>query len=158
MFVRFFLFLIFINPLNAIADTETMQLFKWTDNSGVVHLSEFPPEGKSTSFKVEKVHVPIAASDPPKVENNNERMAHIRKYIEDRETARELQIKTANTAKTDKKNCELAKKNLALYQTGQRIRTRVNDTNEVQILSEQDRIKRIKRSEKNMQSYCVNNE
>ena len=74
----------------------------------------------------------------------------VKRYIDD--------VKRANTAKTDKKNCELAKKNLALYQTGQRIRTRVNDTNEVQILSEQDRIKRIKRSEKNMQSYCVNNE
>jgi hypothetical protein len=83
-------------------------------------------------------------------------MAHIKKYIEDRETARELQVKTANTAKTDKKNCELATKNLTLYQSGQRIRTRVNDTSEIQVLSEQERIKRIKRSEKNIQSYCGN--
>tara|TARA_R110000868_G_scaffold62125_7_gene188043 strand:- start:767 stop:1243 length:477 start_codon:yes stop_codon:yes gene_type:complete len=158
MFVRYFLFFIFIHSLSAVADTETMQVYRWTDNSGITHLSEFPPEGKNNNFNVEKIQVSIPVSEPAKQQNNNERMAHIKKYIEDRETARELQVKTANTAKTNKKNCELARKNLALYQSGQRIRTRVNDTNEVQILSEQERIKRIKRSEKNIQSYCGNRE
>lgn len=158
MFVRYFLFFIFIHSLSAVADTETMQVYRWTDNSGIMHLSEFPPEGKNNNFNVEKIQVSIPVSEPAKQQNNNERMAHIKKYIEDRETARELQIKTANTAKTNKKNCELARKNLELYQSGQRIRTRVNDTREVQILSEQERIKRIKRSEKNIQSYCGNRE
>jgi hypothetical protein len=156
MFVRYFLVFIFINSLSAIADTETWQVYRWTDNSGIMHLSEFPPEGKNNKFDVEKNHVLIPVPEPPKQQNNNERMAHIKKYIEDRETARELQVKTLNTAKADKKNCELATKNLALYQSGQRIRTRVNDSSEIQILSDQQRISRIKRSEKNIQSYCGN--
>ena len=156
MFVRYFLVFIFINSLSAIADTETWQVYRWTDNSGIMHLSEFPPEGKNNKFDVEKIHVLIPVTESPKQQNNNERMAHIKKYIEDRETARELQVKTANTAKADKKNCELATKNLALYQSGQRIRTRVNDSSEIQILSDQVRISRIKRSEKNIQSYCGN--
>ena len=139
--------------MSAVADTETMQVYRWIDNFGITHLSEFPPEGKNNNFNVEKIQVSIPVSEAAKQQNNNERMAHIKKYIEDRETARELQIKTANSAKTNKKNCELARKNLALYQSGQRIRTRVNDTNEVQILSEQERIKRIKRSEKNCPTF-----
>jgi hypothetical protein len=156
MFARYFLFFIFINPMSVIANTETMQVYRWTDNSGVMHLSEFPPEGKSNNFNVEKIQVSIPVSEPPKEDNNNERMAHIRKYIEGREAARELLQKTASTAKSDKKNCELARENLALYQSGKRIRTSVNDTSEVQILSKQERIKRIKRSEKNIESYCGN--
>jgi hypothetical protein len=154
MFVRYVLFFIFIHSLSAIAATETMQVYRWTDNSGTVHLSEFPPEDKNHKFNVEKIQVSIPVLEPPKEQNNNERMAHIKQYIEDRETARKFQIATTNTAKKDKKNCELARENLALYQSGQRIRTHVNDSSEVQILSEQERIKRIKRSEKNIQSYC----
>jgi hypothetical protein len=154
MFVRYFLLFIIFNSFSAIADTETMQVYRWTDNAGIIHLSEFPPEGKNSSFNVEKIQVIIPVSEPPKKQNDNERMAHIKKYIEDRKVAREFQINTVNTAKTNKKNCELARENLALYQSGQRIRTSVNDSSAIQILSEQERIKRIKRSEKNIQSYC----
>ncbi|GAC19864.1 DUF4124 domain-containing protein [Paraglaciecola arctica] len=154
MLVRYFLFFIFIHSMNAIANTETMQVYRWTDNSGVIHLSEFPPEDKNNSFNVEKIQVPIPVSEPPKGQSNSARMANIKKYIDDRKVARELQINTVNTAKTNKNNCKLAQENLALYQSGQRIRTSVNDSSAIQILSEQERIKRVKRSEKNVQSYC----
>ena len=158
MFVRCFLFFVFVNSLSAMADTETILIYRWTDNSGIIHLSQFPPEGKNNNFNVEKIEVTIPFSEPPKEQDNNERMANIRKYIKDRETARELKIKTADTTKTSKKNCELARNNLALYQSGQRIRTRDNDSSDSQILSEQERINRIKRSEKNIHSYCGNSE
>jgi hypothetical protein len=144
--------------MSAIADTETMQVHRWTDNSGVIHLSEFPPEDKSNSFNVEKIQVPVPVSEPPKGQSNSARMANIKKYIDDRKVARELQVSSVNTAKTNKKNCALARENLALYQSGQRIRTSINDSSAIQILSEQERIKRIKRSEKNIQSYCSNSD
>lgn len=158
MFVRYVLLFIFIHSLRAMADTETMPVYRWTDNAGIIHLSEFPPEGKSNFFHVEKIQVSIPVSTPPKVASHNEQMANIKQYIEDRKVARELQINRVITAKTNKKNCELARQNLALYQSGQRIRTPVNDSSTIQILSEQERIKRIKRSEKNILSYCVNND
>ncbi|WP_339722292.1 DUF4124 domain-containing protein [uncultured Paraglaciecola sp.] len=157
MFVRYFLLFIYFNSLSAFAITETLQVYRWTDNSGVIHLSEFPPEDKNNSFNVEKIQVPIPVSESPKGQTSSEQMANIKKYIDDRKVARELQLESISTAKSNKENCELARENLALYQSGQRIRTSVNDSSAIQILSEQERIKRIKRSEKNIQSYCGNN-
>lgn len=154
MFVRYFLFIIFINSLSANANNKTMQIYKWTDSKGIVHVSEFPPEDKSRNTNVDKIQVPIMVSEPPKMQNVDEKLAKIKKYIEDRKVARELHINSVNTAKMNQKNCELARENLALYQSGQRIRTSVNDSSAIQILSEQERIKRIKRSEKNIQTYC----
>jgi hypothetical protein len=81
-------------------------------------------------------------------------MENIEKYIEERESARKMQIETSKIVQTNKKNCAIARKNLDLYQSGQRIRTRDIDNSETQILTEKERLKRIKRSEKNVQSYC----
>lgn len=154
MYVRYILFFILINSLSTIAATQTIQVYRWTDGSGITHLSQFPPEDKNNNFNIEKIQVSIPVSDPPKEENNKDRMANIKKYIEERESARKIQIETSKTAQANKKNCVLARKNLELYQSGQRIRTRVNDKSETQILTEKERIKRIKRSEKNIESYC----
>tara|TARA_R110002167_G_scaffold49998_6_gene146079 strand:- start:2005 stop:2469 length:465 start_codon:yes stop_codon:yes gene_type:complete len=154
MFLRYLLFFILINPLSAIAATQTMQIYRWTDDSGIIHLSQFPPEGKNNNFNVEKIQVSIPISMPPKEENNKERMENIKKYIKERESARNMQIESSKTAQTNKINCAIARKNLDLYQSGQRIRTRVNDNSDTQILTEEERLKRIKRSEKNVQSYC----
>jgi hypothetical protein len=154
MFLRYLLFFILINPLSAIAATQTIQIYRWTDDSGINHLSQFPPEGKNNNFNVEKIQVSIPISKPPKEESNKERMENIKTYIEERESARKMQIESSKTAQTNKKNCALARKNLDLYQSGQRIRTRVNDNSDTQILTEKERLKRIKRSEKNVQSYC----
>jgi hypothetical protein len=155
MFVRYVLFFIFINSVSVIANTETMQIYRWTDNEGIVHVSEFPPEDKNNNFNVDKTQVKIPVYEPPKNQNSNEKLANIKKYIEDRKVARELRINTVNTAKTNQNNCELARENLALYQSGQRIRTSVNDSSAIQILTEQERIKRIKRAEQNIMSYCA---
>tara|TARA_R110002167_G_scaffold43085_4_gene130473 strand:- start:1284 stop:1748 length:465 start_codon:yes stop_codon:yes gene_type:complete len=154
MFVRYILYFILINPLSTIAATQTIQVYRWSDGSGITHLSQFPPEDKNNNFNVEKIQVSIPVSESLKDENNKDRMANIKKYIEDRESARKIQIETIKTAKISKKNCTIARNNLALYQSGQRIRTRVDDNSETQILAEKERIKRIKRSEKNIQSYC----
>jgi len=157
MLVRCFLFFVFIHSCNMIAASETIQIYRWTDISGITHLSQFPPEDKNNNFIVEIIQMSIPVLEPQKEQNKDERIASIHKYLEDRETARELKIKTADITKTNKNNCELARNNLALYQSGQRIRTRDND-GEIQILSEQERIKRIKRSDKNIQSYCGNSD
>jgi hypothetical protein len=154
MIVRYLLFFILINPLSAIAATQTIQIYRWTDDSGIIHLSQFPPEGKNNIFNVEKLQVSIPIDKLPKEQNNKDRMENIKKYIAERESARNMQIETSKTAHINKKNCAIARKNLDLYQSGQRIRTRVNDNSETQILTEKERLKRIKRSEKNVQSYC----
>ena len=154
MFLRYLLFFILINPLSAIAATQIIQIYRWTDDSGITHLSQFPPEGKNNNFKVEKIQVSIPIDKPQKEESNKERMENIKKYIEERESARKMQIESSKTAQINKKNCALARKNLDLYQSGQRIRTRINDNSDTQILTEKERLKRIKRSEKNVQSYC----
>ena len=130
-----------------------MQIYRWTDDSGINHLSQLPPEAKN-NFNVEIIQVSIPISKPPKEENNKDRMENIKKYIEERESARKMKIETSKIVQTNKKNCEIARKNLYLYQSGQRIRTRDNDNSETQILTEKERLKRIKRSEKNVQSYC----
>tara|TARA_R110001592_G_scaffold246443_1_gene508325 strand:- start:127 stop:591 length:465 start_codon:yes stop_codon:yes gene_type:complete len=154
MFERYLLFFILINPFSIIAATQTIQVYRWTDDSGINHLSQFPPEDKNNNFNVEIIQVPIPISKPPKEESNKERMENIKKYIEERESARKMQIESSKTAQINKKNCALARKNLDLYQSGQRIRTRDIDNSDTQILTEKERLKRMKRSEKNVQSYC----
>ena len=154
MIVRYLLFFILINPLSAIAATQTIQIYRWTDDSGIIHLSQFPPEGKNNIFNVEKLQVSIPIDKLPKEQNNKDRMENIKKYIAERESARNMQIQTSKTVKANKEKCAMARKNLKFYQSGQRIRTRDNDKSETHVLTGKERLKRIKRSEKNVQSYC----
>lgn len=151
MFARYFLFFIFINPLSTMAATQTIEIYRWTDDVGIIHLSQFPPEG---NFNVEKILATISIDELQKEENNKDRMANITKYIEERESARNMEMEKIETARTNKENCAIARNNLKLYQSGQRIRTRANDNSGTKMLTEKERSERIKRSEKNIQSYC----
>jgi len=158
MFARYlllFIFIfIFINPLSTIAATQTIPIYKWTDKLGIIHYSQFPPEGKIKNVEVVQPKVSIPISTPEKNKKNRDLMVNIKKYIEERESARKTRVTQKKIAKRDKNNCTAARKSLELYQSGRRVRTRVNDNNEVQILSEEECLNRIKRSEKNIKSYC----
>jgi len=44
MFARYLLLFIFIDPLSTIAATQTIPIYKWTDNLEIIHYSQFPPE------------------------------------------------------------------------------------------------------------------
>lgn len=134
--------------------TQTIQIYKWTDYSGIIHYSQFPPKDENNNFNVAKTQVSIPISASPKEENIKDSMVNIKQYIEERASARKTRAVQKQIAKTNKDNCTTARKNLELYQSGRRIKTRANDNSEIQTLSEKDRLNRIKQSEKNIKSYC----
>ena len=154
MFVRYFLILVFITIFSTIAATQTNKIYKWTDEAGVTHLSQYPPKEKASNTSVEALQVTIPIVEPTQEQNSKDRLAKINKYFEEKEEAKKQQLENSNTEQVNKENCELARSNLALYQSGQRLRTRSDQDSEPQILTEAERIKRIERSEKNIQSYC----
>ncbi|WP_299081352.1 DUF4124 domain-containing protein [uncultured Paraglaciecola sp.] len=154
MWVRYFLFFILINLLGTFAVAQSNQVYKWTDEFGVTHLSQYPPEDKGDNLKVEKVQVFIPTTELTKEKSNKARIEKINQYFDQRKTAKQTQLQASKAAQTDKENCTLARNNLKLYQSGQRIRTRADANSEPQVLTEKERAKRIERSEKNIQSYC----
>lgn len=134
--------------------TQTIQIYQWTDNSEIIHYSQFPPQDKNNNFNVAKTQVSIPTSVPSKEANTKDWRVNIKQYIDERASARKTRAMQKKMAKTNKDNCTTARKSLELYQSGRRIRTRTNDNSEIQTLSERDRLNQIKQSEKNIKSYC----
>lgn len=131
---------------------ENQNMYKWIDDQGEVHYSQFPPSGG----KSEKMRAP---SSPPataveSAENN------LQKQIKDMNQEEEEQLQGAKDAeswakiqKIRRKNCETANKNLANLQRGGNVRY-LGPDGQAMRLTEEERQKRIEEANKQIKENC----
>jgi len=154
MINRYLLLTLFICSLDAAATSQNIQIYRWTDNNGLIHYSQFPPKGKIDSTIITMAPVKVLIPGTKKEEMSQNWMADIQKYIKKRESLRKTKANQIKTIKENKNNCIVARKGLELYQSGRKIRRQYNEGKEIRMLSEKDRVSRIKRAEKSIKSYC----
>ena len=125
-------------------------MFKWTDADGSTQYGQYPPAG----VQAEPVKVsPQPASQPQPASSPQQRLKELEQQQQkqsekDTEAAAEKQ-----RAETIKKNCEIAKNNLAGLQMGGHRLTRLPDGSYTR-LSEEERLSRVADAEKHIKEYC----
>jgi hypothetical protein len=134
---------------SAAADSQNM--YKWTDDQGEVHYSQFPPPGRNA----EKMQAP-----PPPAQSAESVDTDLQKRIEamDKEKEKQLQVtkdadQRAEIQKIRKKNCETARQNLVNLDRGGNVRYMGAD-GKVMRLTEEERQKRIDETNKQIKENC----
>jgi len=136
------------------------QVYKWTDAQGKVHYSDQPPPEvkQPVTVKPRSPSAPTAAPDAPGTPASTPK-SYVEKNAEfnqRRVQAAEkeaMEKKAAKEAEEKKKNCELAKVQLARVQSGERI-TRYNEKGEIVYLSDSEVAQEAARTKQVADSWC----
>lgn len=127
------------------------QMYKWTDENGQTHFSQFPP--KETQAKQINVNAPKSANSAAA----NERLQKMRQTLSeqavDRVTESEEEKQAADEAKRMAENCKLAKQQLLDLQNNGRI-YRTLENGEREWYDEKGREGLISKAKKQVQKFC----
>ena len=124
-------------------------MFKWTDANGNVQYGAFPPAG----VEAERIKGSPQPRSQPQSTTPQQRLKDLeQRQKEEGEQAAEA---AANQQREEakKKNCEIAKKNLANLQRGGHRRVRLPDGT-VTYLEDEDRQQRIEENKKRVREFC----
>ena len=154
MIFRYLLLFVFLYSLDVIATSQTIQIYSWKDTSGQVHYSQFPPESKVNNFDVTIEEMPLPILKTKKDEKLKNWSVEIDKYISEKKNLRKNQKQQVKMKKRYKENCEIAKKNLILYNSHRRVRIRSDDMQGSYVMSEEQRLEKIKLAEESIKSFC----
>lgn len=136
---------------NTSAAADTQGIYKWTDDQGEIHYSQFPPSG----VKTEKLNAPPPPAHSPEV-LDSEVQKQVDKY--DQQNKEKLQgAKDAKQwveiQKIRRSNCETAHKNLAGLQRGGNVRY-MAPNGQILRLTDEERKKRIDEANKQIEENC----
>ncbi len=125
-------------------------MYKWTNADGSTQYGQHPPAGV-TAERIQVRSQPASQAQPAL--SPQERLKELE---EQQQKQRELEAEAASEkqkAETEKKNCEIARKNLAGLQMGGHRLTRMPDGSYTR-LTEEERQSRIADAEKHIKEYC----
>ena len=157
------LFSVFISTGLAVLPA-TAQTYKWTDANGKVHYSDQPPPANVKEQATVKLRKPAAPTSPtPAASDKDAPEAKAKTYIEQEAEFRKRQVETAEREAAEKKkaadaaekkqNCEQARAQLKLLQSGERI-TRSNASGEREYLNDPQMAQEIERGKKSVEGWC----
>lgn len=129
------------------------ELFKWTDEKGVVHYSDQPAKGEVKSEK--KLDIPNQRAGTPAASDKSwaEKNVEFKKRQNAAAEAEAKQQKEAQEAKTKTENCAKAKSTLQTFESGQRIVT-YNEKGERSYLDDTQREKGLADARKAVADWC----
>ncbi len=142
--------LILTNTIVSAVDSAESGIYKWTDETGQVHYTQFPPANLEAEM-LHKVSQPKA--DSGSQDSLQKRIEAMEQRIEERKEAKDEFRRQTNVRKLVKANCENARKNLANLQRGANNAYMTPD-GEVKRLTEEDKQKRIDEAKRQMDEYC----
>lgn len=145
---RFWFLLLLALPAGALAE-----LYRWVDAQGRVHYSDSPPPSDAKSSKT--LSAPPAANPAPAAASKSwqEKEMEFRERRAAEAEAQAKKEKEAEEARQKKANCEAARKNLQLLESGQRVVT-TNAQGEREFLDDAARQKAINDARKAVESWC----
>lgn len=134
------------------ATSALAQIYTWKDENGRTVMSDKPPVGKVQQKRV--IDTPPAGSvqtPPPKSLAEKEMEFRQQQKIR-QDKAKEAEEEAAQQKKR-KDNCDAARRNLALYQSGERIARR-NDAGEREILDDGQRAAEAAKAQQAVNEWC----
>lgn len=124
-------------------------MYKWVDENGKVHYGEYAPQ-KGKVEVIKPVRGNAAEQDDPK--DALKKLQEKNKSIDEaRQKTREEQKKKADEQARYKKNCEIAKKNLATLQRTKKIRK----GDQVVRISDDEWQKKVDEARELMKKFCL---
>lgn len=144
--------LLIVLPL--VATVANAELYRWVDAQGKVHYSDTRPPADARGTRKLSSDLPPSPLSPaakPKSWQEKDQEFKTRRAAE--AEARAKAQKEAEQAEQKKKNCEAARRNLQLLESGQRIVT-MNAQGEREYLDEGARQKAIEDARKAVESWC----
>lgn len=153
MSVRYLIFLTFIGSFIVSAESQTVKIYKWIDNEGILHYSQFPPQDNIVNSKVTTEEVPksVLSSKPLDYKQWTD---DIEKYLVDKKRLRANTAAKVEIKKERRKNCEITRKNLQLYKANRRIRVTNGNHQEIRKLSDDERVEKIRGAEEYIKTNC----
>jgi len=127
------------------------QVYKWVDEDGQTHFSQFPPE-QNKADKID-VNAPTSANSKAAAENLEKMRQTLREQAVDRVTETEDEKKAAAEAERMAENCKKAKQQLLDLQNNGRI-FRTLENGEREWYDEKGREKLIANAQKQVDKYC----
>ncbi|MGR6873368.1 DUF4124 domain-containing protein [Pseudomonas sp. HK3] len=135
-----------------LASAHAGQVYKWTDESGQTHFSQFPPE-KAQSENI-MVNTPKAANSKQATEQLQKMRQQLQEQGVDRTTESEEEKQEAKDAERMAENCKKAKQRLIdLKNNGRIYKTLENGDREW--YDEKGRENLIKDAQKDVTKYCA---
>jgi len=141
--------LVFTAPSPA-ADSQNM--YKWIDDQGEVHYTQFPPPGRKT----EKMQPPPPPAESPNASGNDlqQQLDAVNKQNQEQLQGAKDAKQWAQIQKIRRDNCETAHKNLINLERGGNVRY-MGPKGEVIRLTEEDRQKRIDEANAQIKENCT---
>jgi hypothetical protein len=139
---RRILFVISLLSMAFAGQVQAVSLYKWVDENGSVHYSQKPPEKSAT--KSEQMQV----KDSNPYQTRQEKAATAEKKKEDQP---ETTDEAARVVEARKKNCEIARQNMATFQNSARVK---QSDGTIITLSEEMRAAKIKETQALINAYC----
>jgi len=132
------------------ATAASAAMYKWTDADGSTQYGQYPPAG----VQAERIKVsPQPASQPQPASSPQQRLKELEQQQQKQSEKETEAAAEKQRAETIKKNCEIAKNNLAGLQMGGHRLTRLPDGSYTR-LSEEERLSRVADAEKHIKEYC----
>lgn len=131
------------------------QVYKWTDDSGVVHYTQTPPPG---GIATQKIQDPPPPADPPEtIRQEQQKLQQQLDAVDERRVVQEEQEAERKDrkelAEINEQNCVTAKNNLAKLQQGG-IKRYLTPEGEVNRLSDEDRQRRLAEANQQVDHFC----
>lgn len=145
---RLWILLLLALPLGASAE-----LYRWVDAQGRVHYSDSPPPANATSTKTLNTPAPASPAPAAAPKSWQEKEMEFRQRRAAEAEAQAKKEKEAEEARQKQANCEAARKNLQLLESGQRVVT-VNAQGEREFLDDAARQKAINDARKAVETWC----
>jgi len=129
------------------------QIYTWKDESGRTVMSDKPPVGKVTQKRTIATPSPGVESNTPAPKSFAEKEMEFRKEQQDKQEKAKKANEDQAQAAARKENCENAKRNLQLFQSGERIARR-NDQGEKEFLEDDQRAVETAKAQKMVNDWC----
>ena len=150
--IRFFLLVIGVGMVFT-TPVALAEMYKWTDEDGVVHYSQLPPPADAG--------VPVTEIDPPPDVDTDKAIKELEadrqklhKMQEERQKQQEKQAEKERIAAIFKRNCRLSRERLKTLETGPTRVRAVDAEGNVTRTSVEEHQARIDEVKKKIEKYC----
>jgi len=136
--------------LAAATFSQAAPLYKWTDENGVTHFSEYPPENQSGAESVDIRGIPSisgSSNSAPQVQETAAVSAPGQQPLIPEVEKVENPVKSPEL-------CQQARQNLAQIQANRRVRAPDPETGELRYLSEEEIVTQQTNWQKRAETYC----
>lgn len=139
----------------ALSSAVCAEMYRWVDSQGRVHYSDEPPPAGAKSSKTVTPPPPSysPAGEAAKPKTWQEKDMEFRQRQSTQAEAQAKKEKAEADAKQKKQNCEIARKQLQILESGQRV-SDVNAAGEREYLDDAARQKAIEDARRTVDTWC----